>query len=1762
MAIQLIISSKKRKHKKLINLENGQHIQLATDEQLSLLQGDKVSIAQSGNNLLLRNQKGEVVTLDNFYNGNGSIAENLYSVMDKDTETTRFVSPTSASPRTTYSPSHTLAFETALKGDMAGNGAAMVTDNLLTAPNTIDNMAATAVPSGAVTTQASANATSHATAGSASTGSMFGGLATGGLVGISGVILVPTAIGVLALSGSSGGSASAASSLLTISNTVNGLVSLGAVLSNNGLNVELYQSNGTTLLGTATVDNSGRYSLNVGSYSGVVFAKLHTTDSRVVYLDEATGDQKSLFIAMLSMGTIPTTAGVNTVTLNITPLTTVAALRSGLTANNAAITLTATQVDANNGFVAGAFGLGSNANVSTFDVQATLNADGTPNANANAYGKVLAALSGMDKITGSTQATILQLAAGLTLSADNSRIVLGNDVQNTLLSGAFVAQQNTKNPQDVLTQLQTTLGVDTRKNRVFLLASGAQNGLLNVNDVVTVMVMMPQAVRVTGTPQFALNISGTVVQANYSAGSGTANLIFTYTILASQNDSNGISIAANSLSLNGGTILDSSANTAVALTNDAWLDNQNFRIDNMPPSAPGLSLASGISNGATSSEAVSSNGVVVVTAESGATVTVRFTNMGKELTKTITGTGGSQNVVLQSADLVTLGDGTVTVSVRQTDAAGNVQTDSPVTAQFVLDTSIPPSPTLSLGINVSDGATSREAVSGAGVVVIGATSGFLTTTVFTRSGGGAVTKTLTGLGLNQPVVLQSADISTLGDGVISVTSVQTDVAGNVSAPRVTSFVLDTISPTVSSTAFDGIRENNINVGLLTANETVTWAVGTGADSALFNVDANGNIAFKVAPDYENPRGLAYNATSNNDTYTVNVIATDSAGNTTTQAVRVNVINVNEPPVIASPIGKQYIGVNQNFALDLSQYFSDPDSAVSSNGEVLSYSVTGLPSGLTLNNRSISGSVANTGDYTVTVTVRDLIGSTDTSGLSAAIAQTFVLGVHSAPVITKFSVESAGNSRFGKQGDTLTFSVTMSEAVTVTGLPRLTFMFGSGASVNANYVSGSGTKDLLFSAPAPAGDATSVSLGFIVVSDSDVIRAASGASGLIASSAVGQLASYTLDNTPPLPPTIALNASSIGGVTSAEAVSGNGIFSVSAESGATLGIIFNNGTRSVSKTMLAGAIAQSVILMSNDLTVLGDGVVSVNVFATDIAGNVSVARNTSFILDTTVLPPILTLGMGVSSGATSSEAVSSSGVVSVSTESGALVQVLFKGSVVSVAKTYTATSSAAQAITLSSSDILQLNDGTITVSVTVSDLAGNTNNATTSFVLDTAALPPTLALGTGVSNGATSAEATSANGVLRITGETGAMLEVIFVHDAVRVTKILTATGSSQAVTLVSNDLVALQDGTIAAFVLQRDLAGNESAQNITSFILDTTAPPAPTLALNTGVSDGVVSSEAISSNGVVTVSANSGLALSVAMVRDNAHVLTKFFTGTGSAQIVTLSIADVQTLGDGSIAVTAATMDVAGNTTSVSTDFVLDTVALTPVLSLGVGVSNGATSAEATASSGVVTVGVEVGATAVVTFSNAAVILTKTLSNVSGSPAVVLTASDISALGNGIISVVAVQTNSKGNPSALSSTSFSLDTVAPSAPQLTLNANATDSVSLQEATAFAGILSVQTENGALLNTVFTRAAGSVSLTKTIAGTGGTQAIGLSTADIAVLGNGAISVSVTTTDLAGNVQTATPSVTSFVLDTTLPVVSGLTVTGRGSDGTVKNHARRG
>ena len=94
-------------------------------------------------------------------------------------------------------------------------------------------------------------------------------------------------------------------------------------------------------------------------------------------------------------------------------------------------------------------------------------------------------------------------------------------------------------------------------------------------------VRFDKTVTVTGSPQLGLTVGTVTRQASYQ-GAAREVVTFSYTVAADETDADGVSIAANALSLNGGTIRDS-ANQNASRTHSALAAVSSHRVDGVKP---------------------------------------------------------------------------------------------------------------------------------------------------------------------------------------------------------------------------------------------------------------------------------------------------------------------------------------------------------------------------------------------------------------------------------------------------------------------------------------------------------------------------------------------------------------------------------------------------------------------------------------------------------------------------------------------------------------------------------------------------------------------------------------------------------------------------------------------------------------------------------------------------------------------------------------------------------------------------------------------------------------------------------------------------------------------------------------------------------------------------------------------------------------------------------------------------------------------------
>ena len=137
--------------------------------------------------------------------------------------------------------------------------------------------------------------------------------------------------------------------------------------------------------------------------------------------------------------------------------------------------------------------------------------------------------------------------------------------------------------------------VDTIKptvSSVEITSNSGSGKAYKTNDKIQATVNFSETVKVTGTPQLTLKIgSDTNKKANYESGDNSKKLVFAYTVASGDNDTDGIEIEANKLSLNGGTIKDVTGKSAT-LTHDALSADSNHKVDTTAPTVSSITITS------------------------------------------------------------------------------------------------------------------------------------------------------------------------------------------------------------------------------------------------------------------------------------------------------------------------------------------------------------------------------------------------------------------------------------------------------------------------------------------------------------------------------------------------------------------------------------------------------------------------------------------------------------------------------------------------------------------------------------------------------------------------------------------------------------------------------------------------------------------------------------------------------------------------------------------------------------------------------------------------------------------------------------------------------------------------------------------------------------------------------------------------------------------------------------------------------------------
>ncbi|HBU8853193.1 TPA: Ig-like domain-containing protein, partial [Citrobacter sedlakii] len=461
------------------------------------------------------------------------------------------------------------------------------------------------------------------------------------------------------------------------------------------------------------------------------------------------------------------------------------------------------------------------------------------------------------------------------------------------------------------------------------------------------------------------------------------------------------------------------------------------------------------------------------------------------------------------------------------------------------------------------------------------------------------------------------------------------------------------------------------------------------------------------------------------------------------------------------------------------------------------------------------------------------------------------------------------------------------------------------------------------------------------------------------------------------------------------------------------------------------------------------------------------------------------------------------------------------------KTYTTVVDASGnwSVGVPAADITALNDGTTTVSVTVTDAAGNSGSATHDVTVNTAA--PVVTINSVTADDVINATEQGAD--LTLSGattnvEAGQNVTVTF--GGKTYTASVDATGNWTLV-VPAADLATLTDGSARVEASVSNTAGN-SASATHDYSVDTGAP---VIAISTIAADDILNATEAQADLLIggTTNAPAGQVVTVT-IGGTGYTTQVEANGSWS---VTIPAADVASITTG--AVTASVADAAGNTGSVSHTLTADTAA--PVVTINTvatdDIINSAEHGQTQMVSGAVT-GAAAGDAVVVTINNKTY---TTVVDAAGNWSVGVPAADITALNDGTTTVSVTVTSAAGN----SGTATHDVTVNTAVPVVTINSvTADDVINAAEQGADLTLSGTTTNVEAGQNVTVTF--GGKTYTASVDSNGAWTLV-VPAADLAGLSDGSARVEASVSNAAGNSASATHD---YSVDTGAPVIAISTI----------------
>ncbi|SAA31452.1 type 1 secretion target domain-containng protein [Enterobacter hormaechei] len=1018
-----------------------------------------------------------------------------------------------------------------------------------------------------------------------------------------------------------------------------------------------------------------------------------------------------------------------------------------------------------------------------------------------------------------------------------------------------------------------------------------------------------------------------------------------------------------------GSLKDGDASVQVSVTNVNGNSASAGREYSVDATAPTVSIEivsdNNIINAAEAQQDLVVNGVS--NAEAGQTVTVTLN--GVDYTTTVQA-NGSWSVTVPSADIGAITDGSYTITAAVADKAGN-----PALADrdVLVDTTVP-----QLTINtVSDDDVINSAEHAQALIVTGSVTGaaagdVVTVTINNKD----YTATLDASG-RWSVGVPAADVSALTAGDHTITAALTDKAGNsnstthevevnLTAPVLT---IDTVSGDDVINSSEKTQDLTITgtASGLAAGAVVTVMLNGKAYSAT--VDTNGQWTTTVPASEVGQLGEAL--------YTVSASATDSVGNSTSTSHTVNVESVLPGVIINTVAGDDVIN-----AAELATGQTISGTVVNAEaGNTVTVSVGGhnytatVQSDLTWSvsvPESVLTALGN-GDLTVTASVTNGVGNSGSGErditIDANLPGLRVDTVAGDDVIN--SIEHGQNLIITGSSDGLTAGT----ALTVT--------------VNGKTYAATVLADGTWSAAIPSADVSALAAGTVTVN----VEGQSSAGNPVT---INHDVTVDLANV-----AISIDAIASDDVINAAERGADLVLSgttANVEENQTVTITF--GGKSYTATVDAEG-KWTATVPSADLAGLKDGDASVQVSVTNVNGN-SASAGREYSVDATA-PSVTINTIATDDILNASEAQSDLAISGTSTaEAGQTVTVSLNG------KDYTTTVSANGSWTLNvpAADLAGLTDGSVTVTASVSDKAGNPASVDHALTVDVTVPAVTIhtVAGDDVINVAEHNQAQIISG-----SATGAAAgdKVTVTIGGQTYTTVLDAAGN-WSVGVPANVISGLSDGTVTVSVSVTDAAGNTGSgtHNVT---VDTGLP---SVSFNAISDDNVLNAvEKGQDLRVSGTSANLGEGTVVAVTLNGKnYTATTAADGTWS---LTIPAADLTGLGQASYTLNATATNGVGNSVSNTANLLVDTALPTVTINTiaGDNVINAAEVAAGQTLSGKVA-NAEAGNTVTVTIGGNTYTAT-VQSDLTWS--VNVPESVLTALGNGDLTVSATVTNGHGN---------------------------------------------------------------------------------------------------------------------------------------------------